>query len=355
MNEEGDEQTRTYITKLITDNHGHIIGFKTATENVEDTNTTYTFEGQSDEATSVYFQVTSSEDGASAEVVYLDAYSKNEAEGKFVAKEEGKSLVSDDEIARLADVDNYDDEEVRGLIGDNAKAIEDLETYVGTIPTDEKYADVKTVISYVNKKAEETLAAAQGGSSETAASVKQQLDNYKSENDTRVKAVEDDIDAINNADTGILKQAKDYADGLAGNYDAKGAAADAQAAAEAKVTALAEGQVAANVLAIEANAQAIAANKTAIEAIYKVDGENKSGVLVTEIARVEGKADANALAIAAINNNETGILALAKAHTAQEISKIDLGITSVVSGHEAITVFAENIVINAGDSTVSAE
>lgn len=116
MNAEGDEQTRTYITQLITDNHGHVIGFKTATENVEDTNTTYTFEGQSDEATSVYFQVTSNEEGASAEVIYLDAYSKNEADGKFVAKETGKSLVSDDEIARLANVDNYNDEEIRGLI-----------------------------------------------------------------------------------------------------------------------------------------------------------------------------------------------------------------------------------------------
>lgn len=230
-----DEQTRTYITAVETDGHGHITGYKTATENVEDTNTEYTFEGQSDEATSVYFQVTSNEEGATAEVVYLDAYSKNEADGKFVAKETGKSLVSDDEIARLAEVDNYDDEEVRGLIGDNAQAIEDLEAYVGTIPTDEKYADITNVISYVNKKAEETLAAAQGGSSETAASVKQQLDNYKSENDTRVKAVEDDIDAINNADTGILKQAKDYADGLAGNYDEKGAAAGVQTALETEI------------------------------------------------------------------------------------------------------------------------
>ena len=115
---------------------------------------------------------------------------------KKVDKVEGYSLVSDTEIARLADVDNYDDEEVRGLIGDNAQAIEDLEAYVGTIPTDEKYADITNVISYVNKKAEETLAAAQGGSSETAASVKQQLDNYKSENDTRVKAAEDAIDAL---------------------------------------------------------------------------------------------------------------------------------------------------------------
>ena len=48
MNSDEDEATRTYITQLIADNHGHIIGFKTATENGEDTNTTYTFEGQSD-------------------------------------------------------------------------------------------------------------------------------------------------------------------------------------------------------------------------------------------------------------------------------------------------------------------
>lgn len=235
MTAEDDEKTRTYITQLITDNHGHIIGFKTATENVEDTNTEYTFEGQSDEATSVYFQVTSNEEDASAEVVYLDAYSKNEADGKFVAKEEGKSLISDDEIARLAEVDNYDDEEVRGLIGDNAKAIEDLEKYVGTIPSDEAYKDVADVIGYVNKKAEETLAAASGNSTETAASVKQQLDNYKSENNTRVKAIEDDVAAIKDAETGILKQAKDYADGLAKNYDEAGAAADVKTELETEI------------------------------------------------------------------------------------------------------------------------
>lgn len=76
------------------------------------------------------------------------------------------------------------------------KQVDDLTTYVGTIPTDDKYADITNVIAYVNKKSEETLAAAQGGSSETAASVKQQLDNYKDENNTRVKAAEDAITAI---------------------------------------------------------------------------------------------------------------------------------------------------------------
>ncbi len=66
--------------------------------------------------------------------------------------------------------------------------------YVGIIP--DNYTETN-VISYINKKAEETLAAAQGGSSETAASVKQQLDNYKSENDTKVNANTTSITTIN--------------------------------------------------------------------------------------------------------------------------------------------------------------
>lgn len=43
--------------------------------------------------------------------------------GKKVDKVTGYSLVADTEIARLAEVDNYDDTAVRGLIGDNADAI----------------------------------------------------------------------------------------------------------------------------------------------------------------------------------------------------------------------------------------
>lgn len=77
--------------------------------------------------------------------------------------------------------------------------------YVGTIP--DSYTETN-VISYINKKAEETLAAAQGGSSETAASVKQQLDNYKSENDTKVNANALAIENINDK----LKNVEDNAE-----------------------------------------------------------------------------------------------------------------------------------------------
>ena len=53
-------------------------------------------------------------------------------------------------------------------------AIEDLRSYVGEIP--EGYADQQSIVAYINKKAEETLNAANGGSSESAASVKAALD-----------------------------------------------------------------------------------------------------------------------------------------------------------------------------------
>lgn len=72
--------------------------------------------------------------------------------------------------------------------------VDALETYVGTIP--EGYEAQTNVIAYINKKAEETLNAANGGSSESAASVKVALDAYIAANDPLVKANADAIDAI---------------------------------------------------------------------------------------------------------------------------------------------------------------
>lgn len=113
-----DEQTRTYITSVETDGYGHITGYKTATETVIDSDTTYEFEGlpMTEDASgnetapsSVYFQVTPvyngtpSEEGA--QVIYLDAYTKNEADDKFVAKDGDKQLsdnnFTDELLAKL--------------------------------------------------------------------------------------------------------------------------------------------------------------------------------------------------------------------------------------------------------------
>lgn len=79
-------------------------------------------------------------------------------------------------------------------------------------------------------------------------------------------------------------------------------------------------------------AEAIANNTEAIADIYTPgDGEiPASGVLVTEIARVEKKADDNATAIAAINNADTGILALANNYTDTQIAAIPAATSDVL-------------------------
>lgn len=60
--------------------------------------------------------------------------------------------------------------------------------YVGEIP--DGYTE-ETIIAYINKKAEETLNAASGGSSESAASVLAALNTYKAENDPKVAALQE--------------------------------------------------------------------------------------------------------------------------------------------------------------------
>lgn len=98
-------------------------------------------------------------------------------------------------LAKIGSV--ADGETVVGLIGaaqtaaDNAKDAADaaqddvdaLETLVGAVPEGSE-----SVIDYVNKKAEEVLKAATGGSTESAASVKLALDNYIALNDPKVAA-----------------------------------------------------------------------------------------------------------------------------------------------------------------------
>ena len=302
-----DEQTRTYIASIETDGYGHITGYKTATENVEDTNTEYTFEGQSDEATSVYFQVTSNEEGASAEVVYLDAYSKNETNEELAKKldkttyEEyiaGKTM-SDEELKQYAD---SKDEAIAAA----QKTADDLAEYVGTIPSDEKYADVTNVIAYVNKKSEETLAAAQGGSSETAASVKQQLDNYKSENNTRVSEAEAAIAANTQAIANETTRATEVEDGLDARIkdleDNKAGYVTTEEVATAKQEAI---DAAAGDATTKANQAQAAAEATAASALTTAR---------TEIS-AEIDADVKALADGAVATNAANIANLTTALT----------------------------------------
>lgn len=115
---------------------------------------------------------------------------------------------------------DIESEQSRAILAEQtiASDLADLKEYVGTIPDSYAEADV---IAYVNKKAEETLAAAQGGSSETAASVKQQLDTYKAENDTKVNANTTALATLNGDASTEGSVAKTVADAVAAEATAR--------------------------------------------------------------------------------------------------------------------------------------
>lgn len=122
--------------------------------------------------------------------------------------------------AALTSAKSYTDTEVAKANAAAAAAqadVDALETYVGTIP--EGYSE-NNVVAYVNKKAEETLTSATGGSSESAASVLAALNTYKSENDPKVAA---NTTAAANAQT-AADNAKAAAD--AAQSHSEGVAAD---------------------------------------------------------------------------------------------------------------------------------
>jgi hypothetical protein len=71
--------------------------------------------------------------------------------------------------------------------------VDALETYVGTIPAN--YTE-SNIVAFIQKRAQEVLSQAQGGSSETAASVKAALDAYIALNDPKVTKNTGDIATI---------------------------------------------------------------------------------------------------------------------------------------------------------------
>ena len=93
-----------------------------------------------------------------------------------------------------------DDESARAVEAEEGlqATIDTLDAYIGDIPNG--YTETN-IISYINKKAEETLNSASGGSSESAASVLAALNTYKTENDPKVQANTDAIEVLNGDST----------------------------------------------------------------------------------------------------------------------------------------------------------
>lgn len=174
-------------------------------------------------------------------------------------------------------------------------------TYVGTIP--DGYTEQTSVIAYIDKKAEETLSAVQGSSSETVASVKQQLDSYKSENEAKFTKLEG-IDAgaqvnklegvqLNGTDLQIDSNKKVNIDLAA--Y-ALGTTVDAvKATAEKGVADAATAQAKANEAATAAsnNAQAISGLDTRLDTAEGNINTNTAAIAAhaTEFATLKGRVD----------------------------------------------------------------
>ena len=163
-------------------------------------------------------------------------------------------------------------EETRAKLAEEANAaaakkaqdeVDALELFVGVLPEGRTEA---SVIAYIDKKAEETLAAASGNSTETAASVKQQLDSYKTEANGRLDTLEAGVanvtprvETLETAvNTTLPGQIADVAEDVAANVEA----------------------ITKNAKDIGKNAEAIKANADAI-AVLNGDAETTGSVANT--------------------------------------------------------------------------
>lgn len=203
-----------------------------------------------------------------------DVYTKTEV-GTIA---EGKTLV---EMINEAKSDaSYDDTEVRGLITDNANAIKAI--YVAG----SEGAAATGVLADEITRVEGLLTTEKTRAEAVEADLDSRLDKVELFWETAYEDGED-VNVIN-----TLREIQDYI-----KSDETGASA---------------------------MASSIQANKQAIEAIY-LPGEGETpaqGLLVTEVARIEGLINTNTQAIAAINHSETGILATAKKYTDDQIAAI---------------------------------
>ena len=144
-----------------------------------------------------------------------------------------------------------------------------------------------------------------------AEQIKKYLDNL---------AAQELVNKIKAKDAEVLQSAKDYADGLAGNYDEAGAAATALADAK-KYT---DEQIVEKADA-KGSADAVDAKLTA-EVNRATAKENE---IVASVEAVDGKVDANKASIDAINHADTGILAQAKADATTKANAVQANVDAL--------------------------
>lgn len=178
-------------------------------------------------------------------------------------------------VAAQTDVDNLEG------------VVDNLDKYVGKIP--EGYTE-SNVIAYINKKAQETLDTASGGSSESAASVLAALNTYKAENDPKVQA---NTDAIAEVEAAVATE-KSRAEGVEAGLETRLANVEKDYLTSADRTDIEE-QIATNASAIERLTNGVSQEE--------IDGVNDLIQYVkdhgTEVTGIQEDIAENAAAIAA--------------------------------------------------------
>lgn len=209
-----------------------------------------------------------------------DVYSKTEINNITGTVTEGKTLVQMIEEAKTSA--SYDDTEVRGLISDNSTAIKAIYTAPsegvsasGVLPTE--IARVEGLLTAETSR---------------ATGVEQGLDSRLQTVEAFWKEALRDETEKNVIDT--LKEIQEY---------------------------IAEDESGASKMAEKINE-----HTDRLDEIFKAgDGESPAtGLLVSEITRVETAISTNTEAIAAINHSETGILAMAKQYANEQIAAIPM-------------------------------
>lgn len=297
-----NEQTRTYITEVTTDGHGHIIGYKTATENVEDTNTTYDFECAA-EHSNVYFTVKemNGEEVVKTHTVCVDAYNKNEVNAELLKKanaDDVKALIKEiyggDEIVEASRIDT--------AVADAAEALRVANAAAGDA------ADAKN--------AAQDAADAQTGAAASASAAS-------------ASALEASGYAANAlASQNAAAQSASAASGSANAASASAGAASASAQAAAGSEANASGSAsAAAQSASDASASAGAASGSAITAGEKAEAAANSATLAGQKAEAANQSalDANAAKGGAENAQANAEAAQGKAEAAQSAAEVAQG------------------------------
>lgn len=169
--------------------------------------------------------------------------------------------------------------------------------FVGAIPSG--YTETN-IVSFIQKRAQEVLDAASGGTSESAASVKAALDKYKTDNDARVLAVEGSVSTLqSDLDTAEVKLAtveENAEKNIIEVVKVNGAALEVSAEDRSVNIAIKDytGE-------LTALGNSINTNTNAISEVRSIANQG-----VTDAANAQKTADDNATAIGTLNTTVTG-------------------------------------------------